>query len=426
MKPTASRPGGHPRIAEFTGPLSIPGGEVAGAEIVRELGAEVSLAVWQTLRGVLMWAAETPDARPALFDGEAMRAWECELLVASWEPELRYPLAVLVGELAGDPTPEPIARACLCVTDWALTREAWSTGLAFAEAAALAWPEHPRYAWMVGRLLRTRGRLREAEQWIQRCVRVAIATGDWEAQVLGLSTLGNVRYKAGKYREARHAHSEALRCARRHGLRDLEGEVLHDLTGLNSATGDLAEAERCARAAFDIYREGHPRLPALAHDVAQLWMMRGQFARALPVLQQLLPYFSDASERLTVLASAARAAAGCEEHQVFSDLFREAKELMRTIEITNAPALVDLAVGASSVCFWGEAEAMATRAIDVATASDQSDTRLRAEAALKCIQQRRSAEEVYVTRERGSDALLSKVLTSLASAETHAGYTASV
>lgn len=422
MKPNAARPGGHPRTAEFTGPLSIPGGEVAGAEIVRELGAEVSLAVWQTLRGVLMWAAETPDARPALFDTEAMRAWECELLVASWEPELRYPLAVLVGELAGDPTPEPIARACLCVTDWALTREAWSTALAFAEAAALAWPEHPRYAWMVGRLLRTRGRLREAEQWARRCVRVAAATGDWEAQGAGLTALGNVRFQMGKYREASQAHTDALRCARRHKLRDREGEALHDLVGLSTAMGDFSAAEKYARAAFEIYQEGHPRLPALAHDVTQLWMMRGQFARALPVLRQLLACFTESSERLMLLASGARAASGCGEYDLYSRFFAEAQSLVQTTTISNAAALIDLAVAASNAREWRDAEEMLLNACDTATAHDQSDVRLRAEAALECVRQHRSAEEVYITPERTSDdPLFMKVLTSLASAETHAG-----
>lgn len=392
MKPNAARPGGNPRHAEFTGPLSIPGGDVAGAEIVRELGAEVSLAVWQTLRGVLMWAAETPHARPSLFDAEAMRAWECELLVASWEPELRYPLAVLVGELAGDPTPEPIARACLCVTDWALAREAWSTALAFAEAAALAWPEHPRYAWMVGRLLRTRGRLREAEQWIQRCVRVAIATGDWEAQVLGLNSLGNLFYEFGNYPRATRALRDALRIARKSRLKEREGEVLHDLFSVTLWTGDLAEAEKLSTAAFEIYRaSAHHRLPALVHDVMVLWLKRGEYSRALAVLMKLPVFFSDLpEEQVRVYASLARAAAECGDAGTFGDAWNAASALAvcSSVQSRAAPAMLEIGLGASALQEWTIAERALSQAIEFAGQSGERDVMVDAESALSLVRRR--------------------------------------
>jgi tetratricopeptide (TPR) repeat protein len=392
MKPHASRPGGHPRIAEFTGPLSIPGGDVAGAEIVRELGAEVSLAVWQTLRGVLMWAAETPGARPALFDAEAMRAWECELLEASWEPELRYPLAVLVGELAGEPTPEPIARACLCVTDWALTREAWSTALAFAEAAALAWPEHPRYAWMVGRLLRKRGRLREAEQWIRRCIRVAVAAGDWEAQALGLNSLGNVNYEMGDYRQAQRSQNRALRITRKQGLREHEGEVLHDLFVATAHLGDLASAEEYARGALEIYIPSHHRLPALAYDVAFVWMKRGYYSRALGVLLELATFFEAPQERALLLASAARSAAACGRNELFTALMAESSALAdESRDKTGiAHALLQLGVGAAATGLWSVSEELLDRANELARTRGESDVISEAEEALAAVRDRRT------------------------------------
>lgn len=386
MKPHASRPAGHPRITEFTVPLSIPAGEVAGAEIVRELGPEVSLAVWQTLRGVLMWAAESPHARPALFDRAAMGAWERELLEASWEPDLRYPLAVLVGELAGDPTPEPIARACLCVTDWALARDAWSTGLAFAEAAALAWPEHPRYAWMAGRLLRKHGRQREAEQWIQRCIRVAIATGDWEAQVLGLNSLGNVFYESGNYPRATRALREALRVARKNRLKEREGEVLHDLFSVTLWRGDLEEADKLSTAAFQIYRtSAHHRLPALVHDVMVLWLKRGEYSRALAVLKELPAFFSEVpEEQVRVYASLARAAGACGDAQVFADAWSAASVLAGHAAARSraAPAMLEIGVGASALQEWSIAERALSHAIEIAGETGERDVLMDAESAL--------------------------------------------
>lgn len=425
MKPNAARPGGHPRTAEFTGPLSIPGGEVAGAEIVRELGAEVSLAVWQTLRGVLMWAAETPEARPALFDAEAMRAWECELLVASWEPELRYPLAVLVGELAGDPTPEPIARACLCVTDWALTREAWSTALAFAEAAALAWPEHPRYAWTVGRLLRKRGRLREAEQWIRRCIRVSVAAGDWEAQALGLNSLGNLFHKQGNYPESLRMLRDALRVARKHRLRERQGEILHDLCVLNMWAGELDRAEPLAMEAFCIYQPGHHRLPALAHDVATLWLMRGHPRRAFSLLKELLDFFDEPEDRVRVAGALARAAGEIGQREAFGRAWLELWELAAIPFVTQtaAAAMLEAALGASALAEWDLSEGALRQAMDVAAEVGEADVLVKAERALEAVRARvtpQSLRPAEPHRSAKSDTVAADLLASLHAAGTPA------
>ncbi|HVH11744.1 MAG TPA: hypothetical protein VM759_01770, partial [Longimicrobium sp.] len=189
----AARPrrSNRPRSADFTTPLTIPGGAVGGADVVRELAPEVALPVWQTLRSVLMWAGEEPALRGDLFEPCAMADWERQLLQDSWEPDVRCPLAVLVGELGKgtEASLETIARACLCVTDWALERGHTATALAFAEAAALAWPQHPRYAWMAGRLLRRHGRLREAEQWIRRASKAAATVQDRETQTLAINSL---------------------------------------------------------------------------------------------------------------------------------------------------------------------------------------------------------------------------------------------
>jgi tetratricopeptide (TPR) repeat protein len=421
MKPNAARPGGHPRTADFTGPLSIPGGEVAGAEIVRELGAEVSLAVWQTLRGVLMWAAETPDARPALFDAEAMRAWECELLVASWEPELRYPLAVLVGELAGDPTPEALARACLCVSDWALAHDAWSTGLAFAEAAALGWPENPRYAWMAGCLLRKHGRVREGEQWTRRCIRVAVAIGDWEAQALGLNSLGNMFYEAGNYPRATEALRNALRVASKKGLDSLKGEVLHDLFAVTMMAGDLPQAEKLALAAYEIYRTGHHRLPALVHDVAALWLARGEYARALVVLKALRPFFTSPEARVQLYGSLARAAGACGDAASFSEAYEIACALANSPGARSAPAMLEVGLGASALHDWWIAERTLAFAVDLARRSGEQDVLVKAEAALAGARSRIAPEVAPRMASRMSaldqDALITGFLTSLEEAE---------
>lgn len=396
MRASPLRPGTLHRSAEFTSPLTIPGGEVAGTEIVRELAPELALTVWQALRSVLLWAAEIPAQRGDLFEPRGMEQWERELLEGSFDPDVRCPLAVIVGELA-DPqgaSPEHLSHACLCVTEWALAHNATRTALAFAEAAALCRPDHPRYAWMAGRMLRSHGYLREAEQWIKRSVRVAGSRGDWEAQTLGLNSLGNVFYEQGNYPQSMRTLREGLRIARKHRLTQREGEVLHDLFVVATWSGELDRAEQYAREAFDIYRMGHHRLAALAHDVAVLWMMRGHFSRALFVLQELPPYIDAPEERIRVYAVLARAAAACGQERLFTRAWDEAWSFFEdsTAEKRAAPDLVELGLGASSLRKWEMAEMALERAIRIASVTGEADVRVRAENALQAVTSRRVAE----------------------------------
>lgn len=396
MRASPLRTGFIGRTADFTSPLTIPGGEVAGTEVVRELAPEVALIVWQVLRSVLLWAAEIPAQRGDLFEPRAMEQWELELLEGTFDADLRCPLAVIVGELGAcdDGSPEQVAHACLCVTEWGLAHNAIRTALAFTEAAALCRPDHPRFAWMTGRLLRSHGHLKEAEQWIKRSVRVASSKGDWEAQTLGLNSLGNVFYEQGNYPQSMRTLGEALRSARKHRLAQREGEILHDLFVVATWSGDLDRAEQYAKNAFDIYKAGHHRLAALAHDVAVLWMMRGYFSRALFVLQELPSYIHAADERTRVYAMLARAAAACGQERLFARAWDEAWNFFSdpVAEKRAAPDLVELGLGASSLLKWEMAEAALTRAVRIASATGEADVRMRAESALEAVSARRVAE----------------------------------
>jgi tetratricopeptide (TPR) repeat protein len=422
MRATPSRRTSAFRAADFTSPLTIPGGEVAGAHVVRELPAEVALTVWQVLRSVLLWAAEIPAQRGDLFERRAMEDWERELLEGTFDVDLRYPLAVIVGELA-DPeaaSPEQLAHACLCVAEWSLARRATRTALGFSEAAALCWPDHPRYAWMVGRLLRTHGYLREAEQWIKRSVRVAGNTGDWETQTLALNSLGNLLYESGKYPESVRTLEDALRASRKHHLRAQEGEILHDLFAVTMWGGDVARAEGLAQAAYDIYRTGHHRLPALAHDVAVLWIKREQFERAFTVLKELPAFFEHhPEERIRVLASLARTAGACGDQVVFLQACGEAEALAEDpyVSIRSAPAMLEIGLGAWDLRAWDTAERALETAIRLAVMAGEADVRVQAEAILDAVRERScpQSERKPVTSRAAvaSDALASGFLTSL-------------
>lgn len=387
---------GRPRGADdFTAPLTLAGGDAAGAELARELPPEASRPTLQALRRVLMWAAEEPAHRGGLFEPCAMEDWEQELLEGEWEPELRLPLAVLVAEL-GRPTPgeaAAVAHVCLCVVDWALEREATATALAFAETAALAWPQSPRYAWTAGQLLRAHGRLREAERWLTRAVRTSTRAKDAETHALAANTLGNLYYERGDYGRATRVLNGELRVARKHALREREGEILHDLCVAATWSGDLEAAERLAAEAFEMYGDGHPRLPTLALDYAAVWMERGRFARALAVLRELPAFIDTADERAYVVALLARAAAACGDTALFDEAWTEAWALLgpRTGWQGAAPAFA-LGLGASSLERWDQAAQALHGALETALQTGERATVSLVEAALQAVAARRVAE----------------------------------
>lgn len=419
MTASARRPG-RPRSADFTVPLTIPGGALAGADVVRELPPEVALPVWQTLRSVLLWAGEEPALRGDLFEPCAMGEWEARLLEDTWEPDVRCPLAVLVGQLArlGEASPETIAHACLCVTDWALDHGHVATALGYAEAAALAWPQHPRFAWLAGRLLRRHGRLREAEPWIRRAAKAASSLEDWEGQVLALNGLGNLLHDQGRNPQAIQALKDALRLARRHRLRARQGEILHDLFVVTTWGGEPEHADEYAMAAFDIYRTGHPRLAALAHDVASLWILRGYYARALMVLQKLPPYFELPEERVKVWGGIARAAAGCGERAIFQQSAAEVWAITEQAESRprSGSALLEVGIGASLLEAWSEAKHAVGAALEIAISTGEADLEHRARVVLDGLENRKAEEETQPSdtrNARNADALVEGFLASL-------------
>ena len=77
----------------------------------------------------------------------------------------------------------------------------------------------------------------------------------------------------------------------------MQGRALHDLFTIAVETSPPAEAQELARLAFRAYGPRHPKLPALAHDVAYFWMGQGRFEPALEVFRAVMPHLHDPNER---------------------------------------------------------------------------------------------------------------------------------
>ena len=366
--------------------------ESTGAELAAELPQELALLAWEALRSVLKWTQEEPAFRREIFEPNAMREWEVQLLQSHSASELYRYVAVLIGELAqpSDASSETLAQACICVTEWALEGQFVVTALAFVEAAALSWPENPRYAWIAGHLMQAHGRPREATVWLKRAERAASSRGDRLVQVLALRSRGQVHCCAGRDREAGKVYRQALRVARRHDVHEQVGNAAHDLFQASSNLAAWDETEEHARIALEAYKSGSPRLTVLALDVACSWIAQGFYGRALEVLQHLTEKIDVPGERIRAQGALAHAAGVLGDDELFSAAVGAVWSLAAVPDAlpSTGIALVGVARGATHLQHWDIADKAAARAAELAgeqgrpeLAAEAEAVRMRAETA---------------------------------------------
>lgn len=367
-----------------------------GAGILEEYQGRLGLILWQSVRDVSLWTSAPEERRGELFAEGAEEQRRAAIRAGGLEPFLSTPL-LEISELVGHPhalTGDLAARACLQVAQWADDRGSAATALAFAQAAAFAAPMDAATAYTVARLARRRAEHARAESWFRRTVALARQTGDWSAYSMAFLGLGNQYMQRGNLPAARRFYLRALRAARRHSLHSVAGMTYHDLFVLANTVGKVEDADRYARGAFDEYGSDHPRLPALAHDVAYFWMEQGHHARALPVFRALLPHITRAAERSIALANIARAAGAVGDRSRFEDAWSQVRDRVEGGGSWEgaAEALVDFARGAAGLGEWGRAEQAARRALAIAEERGEAKVRLAAEGVLESAREHRATE----------------------------------
>lgn len=371
---------------DFCDRTCVPAPTPAGIDIFADdLAKDDAVQLWRVLRLVLGFARG--DFGSVWYSSAALRAWEVELLEGEGDKRLRYPCAVIVGELIDPDTAEVerIAHACWCIVEATLEEQrSIAAALSFAEAASLSWPSNARSALALGRLFRRNGHPREAETWLNRARRLASHYRDHECVALSTSSLGMLFWEQGNLKQAQKLLDRAQRVTRRHGLRTLEGEVLHNCLVVAVDSGKLDAAEDFARGAFERYVPNHPKLPALAYDTAYLWLSRGYTFGALRVFQALVPHFSESRARIQVLCATGKAAGLVGETLVFADCATQVAELTKRVQPDNsrAAALVDLGLGALALGETRLAESALTEAFVLAQERGLSETVVKADQAL--------------------------------------------
>jgi hypothetical protein len=188
---TGSPHNARPEPWTFLVPISVDGLALQESVIVSEFPEDYALTVVRAYRLVLAWA-EGEEALARLPEADGVGSWEEEIILAAYRDQgLWAPVVVIAGEVrdARSADSERLARACMVIGEWAFSSGRPASGLLFAEAAALASPGNARRAYLAGRMLLERGRLRESERWFRRAGHVAVAGGDTEVAALSTEAL---------------------------------------------------------------------------------------------------------------------------------------------------------------------------------------------------------------------------------------------
>jgi tetratricopeptide (TPR) repeat protein len=374
---------GRPRASQAAlprAPLDLPHScgyshaELEDAVLAAELPPTCAVAVLRAYRLVVAWA-RSPDAWTApgqttLFGWE-QRAWQ------SSDGDMRVwaPLATIASELGNPAAADArwLALACTALSRWAQGLGAGGTAALFAEAAAFACPAEPWFGYAAGDLHGRQGRPREAERWLKQASKVAVWTRDWDAQAAALCRLGTLAREAGRHRDAEKMLFSAQRISKRAGLRQRLPAIWRDLLLLAGAAEDVEKAERYCREALNTGGPADPGLPALARDMADIWIRHRHFARALRILRALLPHPDLPGERLRAAACRARAAGAVGDEQAFRQAWDDAWFLAGSAggSLRSEDALA-LTLGALDLDLAGEAR-KALDAVLAATADGDKE-----------------------------------------------------
>jgi tetratricopeptide (TPR) repeat protein len=241
---------------------------------------------------------------------------------------------------------------------------------------ALSFPGDAQTALQLARRARDDTECDRAAAWYRHAAALAQRNGEWEIHVRSLAGLANLHRQCGNLPAAMAAHDTALGAARRHGLRELEGDTLLDLCTLRFVMGEGDEGFSLAREALDAYGPGHAKTARVAHDVAVYLMNdRGDYANALMVFRELANHTWREADLLLLQGNTIKAAAGAGEMAVFEKAWEDARAMLRRSgreQENHAAALVNMAHGALTVGRTDWAETAASRAQEIAAARGEA------------------------------------------------------
>jgi hypothetical protein len=300
---------------------------------------------------------------------------------------IRVPLRVLAAMIRYPEVMQEadIRTACLTVSEWAAANHLPETALRFAEAAAYADPLSAYAAAHAGQMAAYQAIDDRAEVWYERGIKIGRRTKDWEWYIRSNLRMGILRYEQGNFRAARRCYGRVREQALWAGLSAFAGKAHHDMLLIEVAVGTFVTGDRHARSALEYYPLHYERLPQLAQDYAVLLATYRCDAEALRILDLALPLITLPAERIAVLGTVAKAAAGTGNRSQYRGAAADVQLLASVSEMNAAGALALAAEGALVLRDWLRAEELANRGLDIATRRREREPRRRAELVLRAV-----------------------------------------
>ena len=381
-------------------------------EIVEEAPPSIGLVLWLEIRHVRDWIESPLEKRAALFNPEpSPNAIAIRREARAAAPELAGALDVFVQMRSAPLNVDcsVLGAACEAIAEWALAHDYPQTAIEWAEIAALADPENPKYQNLAGRLTREANEYERAESWFKRGLGYA---REQDAKIeLIRAHLGYGRLCAEQRRlkcATKHLNSGS-RLAWKDGPPALAAEAQHDLCLFLISLGRLADAEERARRALRWYPRDHPRLPLFAADVALLFVFERHYLTAARVLKPVVKLVEQPDARAAIFALFARALSGAGFDYEAEGMRRRAVRLLKKHHALESRTRWHLADAERLQLKWATAEEEAIRAVEVAVTQNDRETERHARRLLSEIQ----AREVVQARPPRPDAQFAEFIDTL-------------
>lgn len=371
-------------------------------DVVAEISVgDAGLLLWMRLRDVTVWSGVLPADRIGLFGPVSSEHEEWERQATGIEAIaqsvrvlsalVRYP--DIVKE-------EEVGKACATISAWAMATNKRETALQFAEAAALADPRNAMLCaeagtacvWAAASTPRDAAPLvraaaadadRRAEIWFDRGIKIGRWGEQWEWYIRCRIRAGMQAYELGDYPRARRSYRGAHSTAMWRGFPDLAGKAHHDMMLIECAVGTYERAESHLFGALSNYPVRYQRLPQLGHDAAYMFVCWGAYQAALDILDVVYPLIEKPTERIAVMGTISRAAAGIGDRTRYRDAVADVLLYAALSEINASAALVLAAEGALDFKDWSRSVELATVGLRIAEKRYEREPKRRADRVLE-------------------------------------------
>lgn len=275
-----------------------------------EWPSPVGLLLFQALRDTRLWASAEPGERGDLFSRGSDERHSAIAAATGLPPALREPLTALADLLGNATRADPVAveKACREVARRAAEESAGATAIAFAEAAAMAYPDSPEAALQLGEIALRFADHPRADSWLRHAAALARGTEGARTHVEAEIQLGRLRSLQDDPQGARHHLLKAVRLAKRFALPALRGRAAHELFRLASAAGNHDVAEHYARVAVRCLAPKDREFASARREIAEYRLARADAPQAQSLLRDTLRYPLPHAEHVATITLLARAA----------------------------------------------------------------------------------------------------------------------